>query len=53
MQCIHEGSLRATVKAIRSGVDVVAFDESYSLTELGVYFIQSCITDELLENNSN
>jgi hypothetical protein len=45
VQCIQEASLRATVNAIKSGIDaVVTLDESYSLTELGIYFIQSCIT---------
>lgn len=45
VQCINEASLRASVEATKKGLDGVQFDESYSLTELGISFIDSCMKD--------
>jgi hypothetical protein len=45
VQCIEETSMLATVEAMRSGIDVIPIEEAYSLTELGINFIDSCMTD--------
>lgn len=46
VQCIQDITVRDTVKAMKSGVDVITIEESYSLTELGFHFIKACMKDK-------